>query len=97
MKTGTLPDFRSPELQAASREKARSNTRLRRAVAELSRAENPSRAVRKILWEAVVDAQSAHKAACASFNHLKKIDAERRAPRSVPSAITGEPIFLQIG
>ena len=97
MKTGTLPDLRSPELQAASKEKARSNGRLRKATAELSSAKNPSRIARKILWEAVVDAQSAHEAACASFNHLKKIDAERRAPRSVPSALTGELIFLQIG
>lgn len=97
MKTGTLPDLRSPELQEASREKARSNNRVRRAIAELSRSVGAPRAVQKALLKAVADAQSAHEAVCASFNELKKIDAERRAPRSVPSALTGEPIFLTVG
>jgi len=96
MEAAALIDPRSPELQEASREKARSNNRVRRAVAELSRAENPSRAVRKALCDAVADAQSAHDEVCALFNELKKIDAERRAPRSVPSALTGEPIFLTV-
>jgi len=97
MRTGTLPDLRSPELQAAAKEKNRSNARLRNATAALSQAANPSRMARRALWNAVADAQSAHEAACVSFNELKKIDAERRAPRSVPSALTGEPIFLTVG
>lgn len=96
MKTGTLADLRSFELQEASKEKARSNGRLRQAAAELASAKSPSKAAQKILWKAVADAQSAHEAACASFNELKKIDAERRAPRSVPSALTGKPIFLTV-
>jgi len=96
MKTGPLPDLRSSELQEASKEKARSNGRLRQATAELASAKSPSKTTQRILWKAVADAQSAHEAACASFNELKKIDAERRAPWSVPSALTGEPIFLQL-